>query len=106
MYWTELYKMEESRASQRGDMLGPLTASFDRVVELAQLVEGFKLEPSEVELKGIGKELANSKAKAQTLTWPLIRSENPIIAGKAHELVREADEVASKGQKRIRKLLR
>jgi hypothetical protein len=64
------------------------------------------MEPSEVKLKGISKELANSKSKVQTLVRPLMRSDNLAIAGKAHELGREADEVAYRGQKRICKLLR
>jgi hypothetical protein len=40
---------EESGISQRGDLLGPLNASLDRVIVLAQLVEGFEMEPFEVE---------------------------------------------------------
>jgi hypothetical protein len=37
--------MEEMGAGQRGDLLGPLTAVLDRVVEIAQLVQRFQLEP-------------------------------------------------------------
>jgi hypothetical protein len=37
--------MEEVPPSQRGDLLGLLMATRDRVAELAQFVEGFELEP-------------------------------------------------------------
>jgi hypothetical protein len=52
--------IEDVGASQRGDQLGPLRAALDRVIELAQLAKGFMWDPSETELKGIGRELANS----------------------------------------------
>jgi hypothetical protein len=97
--------MEESGASPGGDLLGPLKASLNRIVKLAQLVKRFELEPSKIKLKGISKELANSKAKVQTLAQPLML-DDPAIAGKAHELAQEVNEVTSRGQKRIHKLLR
>ncbi len=65
--------MEESRSPKQN-------------YEFAQLVEGFELEPSEDKLKEIRKESANSKARVQTLAHFFIRSENPAIANKAHEL--------------------
>jgi hypothetical protein len=43
--------------------------------------------------------MANSKAKVQSLEWTLMRFDNPTIASKAHEMAREDDEVASRGQK-------
>jgi hypothetical protein len=43
--------MEEAGAGQRGDLFGPLRVALDRVTELGQLVKGFKLGPSETELK-------------------------------------------------------
>jgi hypothetical protein len=61
----------------------------DRGSDFAQLVEGIKLEPSEAELKGISKELANSKFKAQAIPHPLMTSENPATASKAHDLIQE-----------------
>ncbi len=50
--------MEEySIGSQQEDQLDPLTAPLGRTTELAQLVEGYELEPFEVELEEIIKEL-------------------------------------------------
>jgi hypothetical protein len=99
MYWTEQYNFTEVPGiSQRGDLLGPLNSSLDRAIVLAQLVESFELELFEVELRGINKELDNSKGKAQTLARPCMRSENPAIAGKVHELALEADEVVLRAE--------
>jgi hypothetical protein len=70
-------------------------------MELAQLVEGFLAEPSEAELRGISKELANSKAEVQATVCPLMRSDSPSIASNAYKLVQEAKEIASKGQKNL-----
>jgi hypothetical protein len=50
--------------------------------------------------------MATSKAKVQSLAWPLISVAIPNTAYKAHEMARVPDEVASRGQKQIRKLLR
>jgi hypothetical protein len=55
--------------------------------ELAQLVEGFELEPTEVELREISKELASSKSKVQAIAQPLMRSENLTSASKAHKIM-------------------
>jgi hypothetical protein len=66
-----------------------------KTAELAQLIEGIELDPYEAELRGIRKELTNSKAKAQILAHPLMRSDNPAITNKADKLAQEADEVAS-----------
>jgi hypothetical protein len=93
--------MEVVRASQRGDQLGPLRAALDRVIELAQLVKGFKLEPSETELKGIGRELASSKVRVQSLARPLMRSDNLAVAREVHKMAREADEVTSRVDEEI-----
>jgi hypothetical protein len=50
--------MEEySIGSQQEGQLDPLTAALGRTTELAQLVEGYELEPFEVELEEIIKEL-------------------------------------------------
>ncbi len=48
----------EKEADQRGDLLNPLRDASDSVGELAKLVGGFELEPSEMELRDICKELA------------------------------------------------
>jgi hypothetical protein len=37
---------------------------------------------------------------------PLMKSDSPAIVSKAHELVQEAEEIASRGQRGIRRLLR
>jgi hypothetical protein len=78
--------MEEMEARKRGDLLGLLKMALYSVVELAQLVEGFELEPLETDLKGIGRELASSRARVQTLTQPLMRSNNQTMAREAHEM--------------------
>jgi hypothetical protein len=59
--------MEEAGVGQREDMLGPLRAALDRMTELTQLVEGFKLKPLEMELKEISRKLANSKVRYNPL---------------------------------------
>jgi hypothetical protein len=56
--------------------------SLDRIAELAQLVKGLKLEPSEAELREIAKELQGMKSKVQSMAHPLIRSENPATNGR------------------------
>jgi hypothetical protein len=98
--------LEEGGEGHRGDPLWSLQAALNRVVELAHLVEEFELEPSEVELKDNGRELTGFKAKIQSLAQSLMTLDNPAIAREAHELAREVNEVISRGQRRIRKLLR
>ncbi len=53
------------------------------MVELAQLVEGYELEPSEVDLKSIGKELTECKGKVQMLTRSYLVSSDPSLAADA-----------------------
>jgi hypothetical protein len=77
-----------------------------RVVELAQLVEGYELELSRVNLKSIGKELTEFKGKVQMLTRSYLVSSDPSLVGDAHKLLNEVDEVTNRGQKCIRRLLR
>ncbi len=84
----------------------PLRATLDRVGELAQLVEGFKLEPSETELRGLCKELARFKSRIQSLAKLPMASDNPALAGEAHELDGEANNIITRGQRQIQKLLR
>jgi hypothetical protein len=50
--------MEEA-VTHEEDWLKPLRVVLERVVELAQLVEGYGLEPSEVDLKSISKVLSH-----------------------------------------------
>jgi hypothetical protein len=50
--------------------------------------------------------LANSKAQAQDMAHPFMRSENPATISRAYELIQGVEEIASRGQRRIRKLLR
>jgi hypothetical protein len=50
-----------------------LKIALSRIVELAQLVEGFKLEPSEAKLSEISKELVSSKGKAQSMGRYIMR---------------------------------
>ncbi len=50
--------------------------------------------------------MASSKVRVQSLIRPLMRSDNPAVAREAHKMTREANDVASRGQKRIRKLFR
>ncbi len=78
--------MKQFEAGQLEGRLGPLKAALNRTVQLAQLIEGFELEPSEAELRGVSRELVNSKAKMQAIACPLMRSES-----KANELVQEAE---------------
>ncbi len=59
--------MEETEAGQQGNLRGPLKAALNKIVELDQLVKGFELKPSRAELKGISREMANSRAKMQSL---------------------------------------
>ncbi len=77
-----------------------------RIGELAQLVEGFELEPEETELRSISKELNSYKARVYSLAKRLIASDDLAVAAGAHELLGEANEVMTKGQKSFRRLLR
>jgi hypothetical protein len=79
------------RGGQEGDLQGLLRAALDRVAELAQLVEGFEWEPSEAELKEIGREPAGSKDRVLTLAQALVKSNDPAVAREAHEVAREAN---------------
>ncbi len=56
----------EELANQEGDPLKLLRRMLEWVVELAQLVEGFKLEPSEADLRSISRELSGCKGKIQS----------------------------------------
>jgi hypothetical protein len=82
----------------------PREDPFKRVVELAQLMEGFELEPSEADLKSTSKEFSGCKPKIQSLTRPILALDNPALAADAHE-VWKADEIMARGQKHIRRLL-
>jgi hypothetical protein len=88
-----------------GDPLKPLMRVLEQVVELAQLVEGFKLEPSEADLRSNSRELSGCKGKIQSLTRSYLVSDDPSLTADAHELINEASEVIGRGQKRIRRLL-
>jgi hypothetical protein len=77
---------------QKEDRLEPLRTSLERTAELAQLVEGFELEPYEAELREISRELHERRAGPQ--------SGNPLIADKAFEMVQGVEDM------RIHKLLR
>jgi hypothetical protein len=98
--------MEEVGVGQRGDLLGPLRIALDMVAELTQLDKTFEFEALSMELKEIGRELTGSKVNVQSLTRPLVKLADPAVAREAHEIARVVDMVASKGQKRIRKLHR
>ncbi len=74
---------------QQGEKLGLLWAAFDRITELAHLVEEFKLEPCEAELREIPKELQKEKIKVQEMAQPLLSSEDPLIAEKAFVVMRD-----------------
>ncbi len=76
------------------------------MVELAQLLEGYELELSEVDLKSISKELTECKGRIQSLTKSYLMSEDPSLATDAHELLSKVDGVTSRGQKQIWRLLR
>jgi hypothetical protein len=62
-------------------------------MELAQLGQGFELEPSKAELKGFSKELANSKTRVQALDRPLLRSDDPtrVNAGGRRDRLKRAE---------------
>jgi hypothetical protein len=95
----------EQVADQEEDPLKSLRSVLNKIVELAQLVEGFELEPSEIELRSINKELAWCKAKIHSLTRTFIASDDPAVAVDVHELLGEANEVMTRGQKCIHRLL-
>jgi hypothetical protein len=59
------------------------------MAELAQLVEEFELEPSEVELKDIGREFIGFRANIQSLAQSLVKSDTPTTAWEAHKMTRE-----------------
>jgi transposase InsO family protein len=70
-----------------------------------QLVEGYELEPFKADLKSISRELSGRRRRIQELTKSYLISDEPTLAADAHELLNEADEVVSRGQKRIRRIL-
>jgi hypothetical protein len=76
-------------------MLEALRAALEKTAELAQLVEGFELEPSEVELREISRELHEEKGRAQVIPQPLLRSENPLTVVKAFGMVQKDGETAA-----------
>jgi site-specific recombinase XerD len=86
--------------------LKPLREVLERVVELAQLVERYELETSEVNLKSKSKELTECKRKFQWLARSYLVSDDPSLAVDAHKLLNEVDNVTNRGQRRIRRLLR
>jgi hypothetical protein len=76
-----------------------------RMAKLPQLLEGFNMEPSEVELREITRDLQNKKSKSQKIVQPLLSSKDPLSAEKAFEVMREIKEASRQGQSRICKLL-
>jgi hypothetical protein len=76
-------------------MLEALRAALEKTAELAQLVEGFELEPSEVELREISRELHEEKGRAQVIPQLLLRSENPLTVVKAFGMVQKDEETAA-----------
>ncbi len=70
-----------------------------------QLVEGYELEPFKADLKSISRELSGRRRRIQELTKSYLISDEPTLVADAHELLNEADEVVSRGQKRIRRIL-
>jgi hypothetical protein len=70
-----------------------------------KLLEGLEFEPSETELRSIGKEQAGYKAKVHSLTRTFIASDDPAVAADAHGLLGEANKVMTRGQKSICRLL-
>ncbi len=70
---------------------------MERVVELAQLVEGYELEPSEVDLKSISKELPGCKGKVQSFIRSYLVSDDPSLSVDTHELLTKVNEVTSFG---------
>jgi hypothetical protein len=91
----------EEEADQLGDPLKPLRAVFDRVGDLAQLVERFKLESSKKVLRDISKEVACFKSRIQSLAKPPMTTDNQAISREVHKLVGEAADIITWGQRRI-----
>ncbi len=87
----------EEIANWEGDPLKPLRRVLERVVELAQLVEGFELELSEAEVRSISRELSWCKGKVQSLTRSYLVSDHPSLAAATNELTNEADKVIGRG---------
>jgi hypothetical protein len=75
------------------EKLGPLRAAAGRIMELAKLVEGFKLELCKAKLCKISRELLRS-------------SEDLLVANKALDVMRDNNKASQRGKKRISNLLR
>lgn len=72
-----------------------------RAAELAELVEGFNMEPRETEPQEIVGELQHEKAKAQKIANPLLTMNDVLVVEKAFEMMREIEETSHGGQRRI-----
>ncbi len=77
---------------QQGERLEPLQAAVSRMFDLAQLVEGFEVEPCKAELQEISRELQGEKSKVQEIAQLLFCSKDPLIAEKAFKVMQEIEE--------------
>jgi hypothetical protein len=104
--------LDESRgyavigAEHQVDPVVPLRRAVEGVAELMQGVEKLEAEPSESNLRDLAWELAEVKGSIQSLGRSLMLSQDPTIAGSAHELLVEAGEVICSGQQRVKTTLR
>ncbi len=62
---------------------------------------GFKLEPSETELRDLCKELARFKSRIQSPAKLPMASNNPAMAGEAQEPEGEASNIITRGQRQM-----
>ncbi len=74
---------------QQAETLEPLWAAVSMIKQLAQLREGFELEPCEAELRYISRELQKAKVKAQEMAKPLLGSEDPLIPEKVLKVIQK-----------------
>ncbi len=81
--------------------MGSLHAAMDIIIELAQLMERFEMEPSEAQLREIVRDLQGKKTKAQKIAQPILNLCDPYVVRKAFKIIKKAEEASQWGQERV-----
>jgi hypothetical protein len=77
---------------QEEDPLAPLRRAMEGIADMAQAVAKLQAEPSEANLRDLGREMNEARRSMQSLGRVLMLSQDPTLAARAHELVAEAKE--------------
>jgi hypothetical protein len=88
-------------AKQDEDLLAPLRRAMEGIADLVQALDKLEAEPSEANLRGLGRGMNEIKGNVQSLGRALILSQDL-----AHKLVAEAEEAVQSGQRLVRATLK